>query len=320
MKREVISQRSRLHRLWGWRATTILCAVVAVVAFGLIAGSQAFASSGPMYVTSDTTLTEDHYGTIFVGAENVALDCAGHAVIGEGVGVGIYLGANGVTVTNCTVESFATGIQTDARGARIITNTLNHNGEGLRLGGATGATVSGNTANNNDFWGILACCKASDNTISDNQTKENRVVGMTLNDASSNRVTGNVSVHNGSGFGIGLGSALNTVSHNVAANNIRSGFDFALADNNTIDRNVSVNNGSGPNGGGFSFGPANGNTVTNNVAMHNGSTGFNVFFASELNLFSGNHACQNFFGDAFDSSTGAGNIWSDNHFCNSLLP
>jgi len=54
--------------------------------------------------------------------------------------------------------------------------------------------------------------------------------------------------------------------------------------------------------------------------MHNGSSGFNVFFASELNLFSGNHACQNFFGDAFDSSTGAGNIWSDNHFCNSVLP
>ena len=40
MKREVISQRSRLHRLWGRRAKTTLCALAAVFAFGVIAGSQ----------------------------------------------------------------------------------------------------------------------------------------------------------------------------------------------------------------------------------------------------------------------------------------
>ena len=61
------------------------------------------------------------------------------------------------------------------------------------------------------------------------------------------------------------------------------------------------------------------NTVTGNVATNNGSSGFNVFFGSELNLFTRNHACQNFYGDAFDSSTGAGNTWAENHFCNSSL-
>ncbi len=60
--------------------------------------------------------------------------------------------------------------------------------------------------------------------------------------------------------------------------------------------------------------------MTGNVATNNGSSGFNVFFGSELNLFTRNHACQNFYGDAFDSSSGAGNTWSDNFFCNSLLP
>ena len=81
-----------------------------------------------------------------------------------------------------------------------------------------------------------------------------------------------------------------------------------------------MNNGSGPSGGGYSFNDSSRNTVTRNIAMHNGSSGFNVFFASESNIFTRNHACQNFFGDAFDSSTGAGNTWTDSHFCSSALP
>jgi hypothetical protein len=36
-------------------------------------------------------------------------------------------------------------------------------------------------------------------------------------------------------------------------------------------------------------------------------------------VFAFDHACQNFFGDAFDTSTGAGNTWRDNMFCNSAL-
>jgi len=256
MKR-VILQPSKLHRLWGWQGKTTLWAVVAVVAFGLIAGPQAFASSGPMYVTSDTTLSEDHYGNIFITADNVTLDCAGHTVIGEGVGTsvseGVHVLANGDTVTNCVVRGFLTGVFSAAQGTRVVADTLSQNNEGLRLQGATGASVLGNTANANAWWGILACCNANGNTISGNTAELNRGVGMTLNGASSNRFTNNVSTHNDSGFGIGFSSDFNTISHNIATNNTMTGFDFLDANDNTIDHNVSVHNGSCPNGGGYAF-------------------------------------------------------------------
>jgi parallel beta-helix repeat protein len=292
---------------------------LALVLAGFVAVPRATASAGFLVVTSDTTLTEDHDGSIYIAADNVTLDCAGHRVTGDGSGFGISVGANGVTVTNCKVQRFSTGIYTAAQGTRILGNVLVENGEGLRLSGATGATVSDNTARESDLWGIIACCHASENTISDNTTRKNRLLGIGLNNASSNRVTGNVSRQNGNGFDISFSSEFNTILNNVAANNAGTGFGFTAGNNNLIEGNVSMNNGEGPAGGGFVFNNSSGNTVTNNIAKRNGSTGFNVFFGSELNLFSGNHACKNFFGDAFDSSIGLGNTWIDNDFCNSAL-
>jgi parallel beta-helix repeat protein len=298
--------------------------LMALVTVALVAGSQALASTGPMYVTSDTTLTEDHFGSVFITADDVTLDCAGHAVIGGGVGTSVSVGidvlANGVTVTNCVVRGFLTGVFTAAQGTHVVADTLSENNEGLRLQGATGASILGNTADANAWWGILACCNANGNTISGNSTKLNRIVGMGLNGASWNVFTNNVAAHNERGFGVGFSSDHNTISHNVAANNSVTGFDFLDANDNAIDTNVSVRNGSGPNGGGYAFNNSSRNTVTGNIATNNGSSGFNVFFGSELNLFTANHACRNFFGDAFDSSLGAGNTWIDNHFCNSSLP
>jgi parallel beta-helix repeat protein len=298
-------------------ARTFLAFVV--VAFVVVVPT-ASATTGDLYVMTDTTLSEDHFGSILIFANNATLDCAGHAVIGNGTGVGINVLAAGASVANCQVEGFETGILDSSDGTRILNNVATQNGQGIRLVVATGATVSGNSANKNAFWGIIAAQGASGNVISDNTTKGNRLIGVALNSASDNWVIGNVAAENRDGFDSGFSSSFNTFRHNVATNNESTGFGFAdFANSNTIDHNVSVNNGSGPNGGGFAIGPASGNIVTNNIAMHNGSSGFNVFFGSELNLFKRNHACQNFFGDAFDSSTGAGNTWIDNHFCNSAL-
>jgi nitrous oxidase accessory protein NosD len=295
-------------------------ALAALVVVGLVVGPTALASTGPMSLASDTTLTEDHHGSIFIVADGVTLNCAGHAVIGEGAGDGISVDANNVTVRKCDVTSFATGIYTAARGGRILANTLNNNGEGLRLDGATGAAVSGNSANANDFWGIIACCGASNNAITSNTTKANRLIGVALNNASSNRVTSNFASANGSGFDVSFSSNFNTISWNVAANSASTGFGFQMANSNTINGNVAIHNGEGAEGGGFAFNDSSRNTVTNNSAILNGSSGFNVFFESELNLFTRNFACLNFFGDAFDSSTGAGNTWINNFFCKSALP
>lgn len=41
-------------------------------------------TSGTMYISADTTLTEDHDGRIEIVADNVTLDCAGHLLTGPG--------------------------------------------------------------------------------------------------------------------------------------------------------------------------------------------------------------------------------------------
>src|SRR3990170_3184815 len=39
----------------------------------------------PLIITTDTTLTEDYFGNIVIGADNVTLDGDGHMIIGPGL-------------------------------------------------------------------------------------------------------------------------------------------------------------------------------------------------------------------------------------------
>src|SRR6266545_6449682 len=71
-----------------------------------------------LVVTSDTTLLEDHQGSVEIQADNVSLDCAGHAISGPGtrteglwgfIGISVN-GWTGVTIRNCQVSGFDHGI------------------------------------------------------------------------------------------------------------------------------------------------------------------------------------------------------------------
>jgi hypothetical protein len=97
--------------------------------------------------------------------------------------------------------------------------------------------------------------------------------------------------------------------------NGETGFSFSSASDNTVSGNSATDNGTPGNGCGFCFNDSSSNTVSQNNAFRNGGVGFYAFFGSELNVFSGNRGCQNFFVDALDLSTGAGNTWIDNRFC-----
>jgi parallel beta-helix repeat protein len=105
---------------------------------------------------------------------------------------------------------------------------------------------------------------------------------------------------------------------NTAMNNGNLG--FIEASDNSVIGNVSSDNGSPGNGTGFNFNDSSRNTVSRNVAFHNGGVGFYAFFGSELNTFSADRGCQNFYVDALDQSTGAGNVWTGNSFCTSDVP
>jgi len=107
---------------------------------------------------------------------------------------------------------------------------------------------------------------------------------------------------------------------NISTDNNRHGFTLQLSSNsNTVIKNLAENNGGtdGSNGVGFELNSSSGNTLSKNTANNNSSNGFFAFFASELNTFTENQGCGNFFFDALDQSTGVGNVWEDNDFCTS---
>jgi parallel beta-helix repeat protein len=294
--------------------------IISAIAFAAILGatlftSSAAASTGTLTITANTTLTSDHVGNIVIVADNVTLNCARHLVSGDGGGVGIDVLANGVSVANCRVQAFDTGIQTTSDATHILTNDVAHNGEGIRLSGATNATVSRNTASQNEFWGIIAAEGTSGAAITTNSANHNGLIGIALNTATGNHVSDNSATQNGDTGLDSLLSSGNQILNNAAMHNGNTGFGFESASGNTVIGNSATNNGTPGNGCGFCFNDSSNNSVSQNQAFRNGGVGFFAFFGSQFNVFSRNHGCRNFFVDALDISTGAGNAWIDNRFC-----
>jgi parallel beta-helix repeat protein len=297
---------------------------LATLAAGLVmlfvGTSQAAAASPPLVITSDATLDADYNGQIIVVGQGATLNCAGHTVTGDGIGVGVNVQADGVSVTDCHVQGFETGILTGRRATQILDNGVTHDGQGIRVAGASGDTVAGNSANDNDFWGIIVTEGASGNTVEDNSANNNRLIGIALNTASDNLVAGNSANHNGETGVDLLLSSRNQILDTAAMHNGNAGFEFSSSSGNAVTGNAATNNGTPGDGVGFNFNDSSSNTVSDNLAFRNGGVGFFTFFGSEFNVFTGNRACQNFFVDAADISTGAGNTWSNNNFCTSDLP
>jgi len=214
---------------------------VAVALATVTTASAANASSGLMYVTTNTVLNEDHYGSILVSADNVTLDCAGHSVIApaEGADYGIEIDyQTGVTVKNCLVTGF-----------RV---------DGVRLLGASHNLLTGNTANangtngNTEASGFLidsdSVSNADDNVLRRNVANGNQGGGFLVH-GHGNPVTGtlfdkNIANHNiWFGFGAWRTSS-STWSNNVANNSGHWGFAFfEECGNNTIDQNVARSSG-----------------------------------------------------------------------------
>jgi parallel beta-helix repeat protein len=296
------------------------CALAAMAVAALVLVGSSFATTGLLVITTSTTLSEDHQGSIVISGTGVTLDCAGHRVTGSGVGVGVGINvvADGVTVTRCQVQGFDVGIQTSAASTRILANVLKRNNQGVRLAGGTNATVSRNIASENRDFGIIAAEGANGATIGANAANNNGLIGIALNTATNNVVAMNVANQNGeTGIDVAFSSSYNRILNNAVVKNGNHGVHLFESDNNTIVGNVAYSNGTPGNGTGFAFNSSSGNTVSRNVALKNGGVGFHVFLLSQSNTFTQNVACGNFFTDAADISTGSGNNWSNNAFCKS---
>ena len=188
-------------------------------------------------ITTDTTLTEDHFGNIVIDADNVTLDGNGYMIIGPGsdtwicdpntghfsLSTGILLeGRTGVTVKNCHVIGFQ---------------------DGFFLYDSDGNTLKGNTAKDNAFIGFILS-SSSNNTLLNNTANHNGDpdgTGFALEMSFGNTLTGNTAKDNFQGFTLEETSG-NIFEANTAKDNSHSGFTVGFSSNNTFFHNNLINN------------------------------------------------------------------------------
>jgi parallel beta-helix repeat protein len=267
-----------------------------IVALVLALAQPASATSGTLMISTDTTLTEDHFGSVVIDADSVILDCAGFSVIGPGdLPDGIRMdGHSSVAISNCDVSGFVRGfVLASSSGNQLVGN------------GATGNSV-----------GYDLIEGSSDNELVGDSASENANQGFVLESgANSNVLRGDSSVGNGgNGFGVNQGSTGNTLTMNQATGNDASGFwiqgssntfeqnwaiesrlaGFSLqADGNVLEKNVAQRNGLDEGYSGIDVLGASNNLLQANSIVGNGDNGFYIDQASTGNTFRANRANAN---------------------------
>jgi parallel beta-helix repeat protein len=235
----------------------VLLVATALATFS-VAAPAADASSGVLFVASNTTLTEDHVGTVVVAANNVTLDCAGHQISppASGADYGIVIvNRTGVTVANCTTTGFRR--------------------DGLILSGSSDNLVVGSTALDNGANGDFEAAgffvdsepgaDANGNVFRRDVAIGNAGGGFLLN-GHGNLITGTV------------------FAKNVANNNLWFGFGAWRASANTWTNNVANNSGHW----GFAFfEDCAGNEITGNVARSSAVS--DAYDLTGLNTWTGNN-------------------------------
>lgn len=120
-------------------------------------------------IAGDTTLDRDHHGSLWIVADGVTLNCAGHSVVGPGQrGISVSSHRN-VSITNCNVIGFDVGLDvTEAVGVELINNTTHASGSAINVTRSSRVEIRSHTTNL-DRW-----------TVSLNEAHDNLITGTTI--------------------------------------------------------------------------------------------------------------------------------------------
>lgn len=202
------------------------------------------ATEGSLLVTEDVRLAEDHRGTIVIDADNVTLDCNGHAVDGDALisddflfGISVVR-RTGVSILNCHVRNFDSGIRLQsAENCAVVGNKMKFNGLGIDIESSGPCTLDSNSARDNRFAGI-SISESSGNTLTDNVTSGNGTAGISLFASNDTVLIQNYAKFNGqNGVVLNYSSDENVLWKNVARDNNGVGFL-----NQDSDANVYIEN------------------------------------------------------------------------------
>jgi len=194
--------------------------------------AYAQATCGAVLV-ADTTMTADLTCTgpgLIVGADDIVLDCDGFSLNGPGVGsdIGIHLdGRTGVTVKNCVVNRFVSGILLNDSPSNFLTKN----------------SVSGSTSAGT---GAIQLANGSDgNVLKHNRAYQNVGRGFVVTDSMGNLVIENAAMGNAfRGFDL-INASGNSLIHNFAHDNTSGGVVISgSSDGNILYDNDVRNSGS----------------------------------------------------------------------------
>jgi parallel beta-helix repeat protein len=292
--------------------------LLGVIALALALTPAAQATSGTLFITSNTTLTEDHQGNIVIAADGVTLDCAGHLVDPADPtmwGAVLVNGYDDVTVRNCRVTNALNGIAVDgssertlvagnhafgnanagiaasnAVDTRIVGNSVTGNlDNGIGLFEVTGVQVESNVALGNQGTAGIAMFRSQSGMFRDNTTTGNVHNGVHLAESNANVFTKNTSFGNGAdGFSL-HGGLSNELLSNSSNDNGTYGFvlnaDGAPTSGNTLAWNQASDNGF--EGIALVFG-ASYNEVIGNISQRGDFEGISLFFGSDHNVIRAN--------------------------------
>jgi len=266
-------------------------------------------------ITTNTDLDSDLINCpssgIFIGADNIILDCNGHTISGSGTFGILSQNRQNIAIKNCVMQSFFYGIKFESTDqSLLLNNTAQNSAYGIALWPSSNFnTVTNNTANGNTDGIDLA--ESSNNNILTDNTANNNVFGFVIAQSSSNTFISNTADNNND-FGFILSSTdSNTFTDNTASNNdegfslIQGFFDPLGSFNNIFTNNIAQNNAKG-----FSITDSNSNTFTNNTAENNNIYGFNIHKSSN-NILTDNTA-DNTTNGIILSSFSSNNIISSN--------
>ena len=170
----------------------------------ITAAGQTISSSGSYYLTGNLTVSSGN--GITVDADDVTIDLMGFSLIGGGGSYGIYgTGCRNIVIMNGTIKSFSfSGIKFESSHcSRVIgVSSLSNAGSGISLGTGNygwNMVVQGCQIRNNSATGVEVGRNSivADNTVYGNAGYGIYAQGISPNDSSGCRISGNVVYSNG---------------------------------------------------------------------------------------------------------------------------
>lgn len=226
-----------------------------VSAIGPTCGGSTPCVCGAMINESRTLNSSDNLANcggngLVVEANGITIDCDGNTISGIGGGQGISAtGYSGITIKNCSIEGFTTGIQlSNSQGNTIQNNdVINNVGEtGIHLSEVNCSTIENSNVSNNDYGIWLT--DSHGNTLQNNVIKFNTNGGVILTSGSTNNAINGGEVGNNNdnmdygGVYLEEGSTDNIIIGVYMHDNREGAILMYYSDDNVIDGNNIVNN------------------------------------------------------------------------------